>query len=83
MAKHDVDDLPQAPWGVAAAYLYTLDLDGPALAWEYLRRNPNYRTDYAAATRRGSAWCERWGLRSCRRSAPGRPRGESPLAFIR
>lgn len=27
-------------WYPTAAYLYTLHLDGPALAWEYLRRNP-------------------------------------------
>ena len=26
-----------------ATYLYALDLDGPALAWEYLRRHPGYR----------------------------------------
>jgi hypothetical protein len=33
-------------WHPAAAYLYVLHLDGPALAWEYLRRNPNYRLDW-------------------------------------
>ena len=26
------EDLPHAPWGVSAAYLYVLDLDDPALA---------------------------------------------------
>ncbi|MFV3093976.1 transcriptional regulator domain-containing protein, partial [Pseudomonas sp. GW6] len=30
-------------WYPTAAYLYTLHLDGPALAWEYLRRHPDYR----------------------------------------
>ena len=40
---HDSADM-SAPWRAAAAYLYTLDLDGPALAWEYLRRHPGYRT---------------------------------------
>jgi len=35
-----------AHWHPAAAYLYVLHLDGPALAWEYLRRNPNYRLDW-------------------------------------
>ncbi|MFT3778315.1 MAG: DUF2285 domain-containing protein [Ottowia sp.] len=34
-------------WHPAAAYLYALTLDGPALAWEYLRRNPRYRAVYA------------------------------------
>ena len=27
-------------WHPGAAYLYVLHLDGPALAWEYLRRHP-------------------------------------------
>ena len=31
------------PWHASAAYLYVLHLDGPALAWEYLRRHPGYR----------------------------------------
>ena len=31
-------------WTAVAAYLYVLHLDSPALAWEYLRRNPPYRT---------------------------------------
>src|ERR1700679_1724454 len=35
-----------AHWHPAAAYLYVLHLDGPALAWEYLRRNPAYRRDW-------------------------------------
>ena len=33
-------------WRPAAAYLYILHLDGAALAWEYLRRNPEYRLDW-------------------------------------
>jgi len=38
-------------WYPTAAYLYVLHLDGPALAWEYLRRNPNYRRDWLRPTR--------------------------------
>ena len=56
-----------APWRAAAAYLYTLDLDGPALAWEYLRRHPVYRAQWRAtahAQRRMPA--APWGLQ-CRR----------------
>ena len=36
---------PSGPrdWHVGAAYLYVLHLDGSALAWEYLRRNADYR----------------------------------------
>ena len=80
MTAHDIDDLPREPWGVSAAYFYILDLDGPALAWEYLRRNLKYRAEHAASARRRAAWCERWGLRCRRGPAAGRARGESALA---
>ena len=58
-----------APWRAAAAYLYTLDLDDPALAWEYLRRHPGYRTDWITRQRgvSHSVPLSRWGLR-CRGS---------------
>jgi hypothetical protein len=46
MSTSHAEELPGAAWTVSAAYLYTLDLDGPALAWEYLRRNPVYRSDW-------------------------------------
>lgn len=32
-----------APWQATAAYLYVLRLDAASLAWEYLRRNADYR----------------------------------------
>lgn len=35
-----------ARWYPSAAYLFILHLDRPALAWEYLRRNPGYRRDW-------------------------------------
>ncbi|WP_396956451.1 DUF2285 domain-containing protein [Nitrosomonas sp.] len=50
------------PWYPTAAYLYTLHLDGPALAWEYLRRHPEYRRDWLRRRRRPQAG-GRWGLR--------------------
>ena len=34
-------DRSAEPWYATAAYLYVLHLDGPALAWEYLRRHPD------------------------------------------
>lgn len=43
-----------------AAYLYVLHLDGPGLAWEYLRRNPDYRKGWR---RRRITDAQRWGLR--------------------
>lgn len=33
-------------WYPPAAYLYVPHLDGLALAWEYLRRHPDYRRDW-------------------------------------
>ncbi|RIX72067.1 DUF2285 domain-containing protein [Acidovorax cavernicola] len=57
MAEHHSE-----PWYPTAAYLYTLHLDGPALAWEYLRRNPDYRLDWLRHRRR-SETAHRWGLR--------------------
>lgn len=45
-----------------AAYLYVLHLDEPALAWEYLRRNPEYRRGWADRLGQGMAG-NRWGLR--------------------
>lgn len=53
-------------WHPAAAYLYALTLDGPALAWEYLRRNPGYRADYsrhAHGSEDEAGHAARWGLR--------------------
>lgn len=71
---HDLVDL-STPWRAAAAYLYTLDLDGPALAWEYLRRHAGYQAYWLNRDRRASA--SRWGLQSSRRPAarcsPGIP----------
>ena len=49
-------------WYPTAAYLYVLHLDGPALAWEYLRRNPGYRRDWRRRRRRPDAALA-WGLR--------------------
>ena len=54
------------PWYPTAAYLYVLHLDGPALAWEYLRRNPDYRLDWLRRGRRpqpAHQAAHRWGLR--------------------
>lgn len=50
------------PWYPTAAYLYALHLDGPGLAWEYLRRHPGYRRDWCQRRRRAEA-AHRWGLR--------------------
>jgi len=51
-----------AHWYPTAAYLYILGLDALALAWEYLRRHPDYRLDWLRPARRPDA-AQRWGLR--------------------
>ena len=50
-------------WHPSAAYLYVLHLDGPALAWEYLRRNPEYRRAWQQHRHRPEHEAHRWGLR--------------------
>lgn len=49
-------------WHPCAAYLYVLHLDSPALAWEYLRRHPDYQRDWQHRHSHPDA-AERWGLR--------------------
>ena len=51
-----------AHWYPTAAYLYVLGLDALALAWEYLRRHPEYRLDWLRRSRRPDV-AHRWGLR--------------------
>jgi len=51
-----------AHWYPTAACLYILGLDALALAWEYLRRHPDYRLDWLRRARRPDA-AQRWGLR--------------------
>ncbi|MBH1449355.1 DUF2285 domain-containing protein [Stenotrophomonas maltophilia] len=55
-------DSSTAHWYPTAAYLYVLHLDGAALAWEYLRRNPDYRRDWLRRRRRPDA-AQAWSLR--------------------
>ncbi|MBV6848756.1 DUF2285 domain-containing protein [Xanthomonas euvesicatoria] len=60
-----VDPHHIAHWYPTAAYLYVLWLDTLALAWEYLRRHPDYRLDWLRHHRRPQAvqQAHRWGLR--------------------
>jgi hypothetical protein len=39
-------------WLMTAAYIYTLFLPGAGWAWEFLRRNAEYRADYDRARAR-------------------------------
>jgi hypothetical protein len=53
-------------WRHVGIYLYTQGLDPLSLAWEYLRRNPDYQDQYHRALALGESgppekWClERW-----------------------
>ncbi|ANY16569.1 DUF2285 domain-containing protein [Bordetella pseudohinzii] len=61
-----VDPHHVAHWYPTAAYLYILWLDKLALAWEYLRRHPDYRLDWLHHHRRPQAAQHAafyWGLR--------------------
>ena len=61
-----VDPHHAVHWYPTAAYLYVLWLDALALAWEYLRRHPDYRLDWLRHHRRPQAAqdaAHRWGLR--------------------
>jgi hypothetical protein len=49
-------------WQPTAAYLYVLHLDDVALAWEYLRRHPDYRQDWNSHGLTSETML-RWGLR--------------------
>ncbi|NPC57796.1 DUF2285 domain-containing protein [Caenimonas soli] len=49
-------------WQALAGYLYVLRLDGPSLAWEYLRRNKEYRTDWNQRSRENCDPVSRWHL---------------------
>ncbi|WP_428610603.1 DNA -binding domain-containing protein [Sedimenticola sp.] len=55
-------DEPCEHWHPGAAYLYVLHLDGPGLAWEYLRRHPDYRRDWSRRRSHLDA-ATHWGLR--------------------
>lgn len=70
--------MPTPDWRSAADYEYVSGLTLAGLAWEFLRRNPDYRRDFqhrdgsgALGAGRGDvrdAPGRRWGLRFLRRS---------------
>ena len=61
-------------WRSSQAYDYLDELPASDLAWEYLRRNPDYQDDFQVAARQPGQddRIARWGLRCPDRSwAPG------------
>jgi hypothetical protein len=73
-----VDPQHLAHWYPTAAYLYVLCLDALALAWEYLRRHPDYRLDWLRRRRPSSG--ASLGLAPAGRPGPGCARRASGLA---
>jgi hypothetical protein len=66
-----------ADWQYGEAYQYMAFLDGPLLAWEYLRRNARYGADWDQRTHLSAeAACRVWGLlqphQPWARRAPGK-----------
>lgn len=61
-------------WRTPAAYRHTRNLPAAGFAWEYLRRNDEYRHEYQTLTAvqqpdagQLEAFAQRWGLRFRRR----------------
>jgi hypothetical protein len=54
-------------WRSRAAYQDAATMDPAGLAWEFLRRNPDYRTTYDTASAQADHGTDgparRWGLR--------------------
>lgn len=69
-------------WRSAAAYADTASLPVSGWAWEFLRRNPEYRAGTRAAAPRSAehaAIGRRWGLSFRRRPGPDCPRRDGLL----
>lgn len=76
----------QGTWRISTAYDYVNELDAPDLAWEFLRRNPEYRQDYNRLKQRGlgddqaaAALSAKWGLSFRGRSRTSGAQGASRL----
>ena len=54
-------------WRSRAAYQYAAAMEPESLAWEFLRRNPDYRETYKAVSAQADDGTDgparRWGLR--------------------
>ena len=64
-------------WRSPAAYAYTKTIPAAGFAWEYLRRNDDYREDFISASLNADGklgadrlkiFVRRWGLRFSKRS---------------
>jgi hypothetical protein len=62
--------MPSTDWRSPAAYAHTKSISAAGFAWEYLRRDEDYRRDFHRVRRLSrlnsgaqTAFSERWGLR--------------------
>jgi hypothetical protein len=76
----------QGTWRISTAYDYIDDLDPPDVAWEFLRRNPEYQQDYEHLKSQGPDALQtdhtlstKWGLSFCGRPGPSCNRCEASL----
>ena len=52
-----------AGWRKPGDYQYLVELDGPRLAWEYVRRNPHYQDAWRRRdSRKDGGSLHEWGL---------------------
>jgi hypothetical protein len=78
--------MPPSDWRSPAAYAYVSDLDQSSLAWEFLRRNPEYRREDRAVSEesqsndQAEAFACRWGTRFC--VAPDMPANKAALIWL-
>ncbi|HEV7252102.1 MAG TPA: DUF6499 domain-containing protein [Mesorhizobium sp.] len=82
--------MPKFDWRNPEAYKPIQDVTAPGFAWEFLRRNPEYRRDVRQATRTiplgesaDPAFTQRWRLPFRRRPAALGYRGPRVLAAER
>jgi Family of unknown function (DUF6499) len=65
------DAMPHSDWKLPASYHRAPELEPSGLAWECLRRNPDYRRDHRELARSKpdpvliAAFRRRWGLCFC------------------
>ncbi|MGR9281415.1 transcriptional regulator domain-containing protein [Rhizobium johnstonii] len=80
----------QGKWRISTAYDYLEELDAPDLAWEFLRRNPEYKHDFEQLSDIQSvdgvlaeALSQKWGLSFRGRSRQSCVYSECPVVARR
>lgn len=81
--------MPSTDWRSPAAYAHAKSIPAAGFAWEYLRRDEDYRRDFHRVRRLSrldnnaqTAFSERWGLRFPDRSGSLRRPGRAILDAV-